>query len=141
MSLIGVDQARILVIDDQADNVRLLERILGGAYANVKGLTEPGRALETMAEFKPDLLLLDLRMPRVSGFTILEQLRQSSPTNDSVPVIVLTADSTTEARNRALHLGAHDFLTNPPDRHEVLLRVRNNLQISMLHLHLKYQNH
>jgi putative two-component system response regulator len=138
--MIGVDQARILVVDDQDDNVHLLERILGPTYPNTKGITSPGLALDAVAEFEPDLVLLDLHMPGTSGFDILEQLRQPGTVHALLPVVVLTADSTPEARNRALELGANDYLTKPLDRREVLLRVRNTLQVRMLHLDLQDQN-
>ncbi len=130
MNMIGLDHARILVVDDQDDNVHLLERILGPTYVNIKGITAPGLALAAVAEFEPDLVLLDLHMPGTSGFAILEQLRQPGTGHDLLPVVVLTADSTPEARNRALELGATDYLTKPLDRREVLLRVRNTLQVS-----------
>lgn len=140
MNMSGLDQARILVVDDQDDNVHLLERILGPTYVNIRGITAPGLALDAVAEFEPDLVLLDLHMPGTSGFAILEQLRQPGTGHDLLPVVVLTADSTPEARNRALELGANDFLTKPLDRREVLLRVRNTLQVRMLHLDLQDQN-
>ena len=140
MISLGLDRARILVVDDQPDNVLLLQRILASRYPNVHGTTEPGTVLDTIKKFKPDLVLLDLHMPGVSGFEILQHLRASDTADELIPVVVLTADSTTEARNRALELGASDFLTKPLDRQEVLLRVRNTLQVRMLHLDLQDQN-
>ncbi len=140
MKMLGIEQSRILVVDDQPDNVVLLERILSPSYSLIKGVTDPGQALEAAAEFDPDLILLDLHMPAISGFAILEQLRQPGAGHDLLPVVVLTADSTPEARNRALELGATDYLTKPLDRREVLLRVRNTLQVRRLHLDLQDQN-
>ena len=137
----GLERARILVIDDQEDNVLLLERMLVPSYPNFMGIADPTVAIETVTGFAPDIVLLDLHMPRVSGFEVLEQIRLHDGEHDLLPVIVLTADSTTAARNRALELGANDFLTKPLDRHEVLLRVRNALQLRMLQLDLQDQNH
>jgi putative two-component system response regulator len=88
----------------------------------------------------PDLLLLDLRMPRVDGLTVLQVVRESLAPEEYRPIIVLTADSTGETRRRALALGATDFLTKPFDVVEVLMRVSNALETRMLHRELREHN-
>lgn len=132
--------ARILLVDDERANVLLLERILQKAgYCNVLSSTDPEAVLGLVEEFRPDLLLLDLRMPRLDGFEILERLGAEAFDRD-LPVLVLTADATKDAKRRALAAGARDFLTKPLDVDEVLLRIANMLDIRSLTLELRAKN-
>jgi putative two-component system response regulator len=134
-------QARILVVDDQELNLRLLEDILRGAgYAELVCTTDPRQVLSLYARLQPDLILLDLMMPYLNGFQVMERLRRLVPEGDYVPILVLTADVTPETRWRALSVGAQDFLTKPLDPVEVRLRVRNLLKSRLLHLQLVNQN-
>jgi diguanylate cyclase (GGDEF)-like protein len=136
-----LSQARILIIDDEPANVRLLERLLlTGGFTEVCGVTDPRDALARFDEFQPDLVMLDLHMPHLDGHTILASLRERIETTALVPVLVLTADTTREARERALSSGAKDFLTKPLERVEVLLRTRNLLETRYLYLALKDEN-
>jgi PleD family two-component response regulator len=130
---------KILVIDDEPVNVALLEAMLGDSgYTRVRSVTDSRTALETCTSFTPDLILLDLMMPYVDGFAILEALR-SAPRDTFLPVIVLTADANEMTKRRALHSGATDFLLKPFDETEVLLRIANTLEIRRLHLQLETQ--
>ena len=130
---------KILVIDDTPANVALLEYLLAEAgYTRVESITDSRKALEVCATFEPDLVLLDLMMPEVDGFTILEALR-SSKADVFLPVIVLTADANDETKKRALRSGATDFLLKPFDHLEVLLRIANLLEMRWLHLKLDTQ--
>lgn len=125
--------ARILVVDDEPANVLLLERILQQAqYTNVTGTTDPREVGALVREMCPDVILLDLHMPNLDGFAVLDEL---SPVLESayLPVLVLTADLTREARERALSSGARDFLTKPLDATEVQLRVHNLLETRQLY--------
>jgi putative two-component system response regulator len=132
--------ARILLVDDERANVLLLERILQKAgYRNVTSSTDPEAVLGLVEEFRPDLLLLDLKMPRLDGFEILELLGARASDRD-LPVLVLTADATRDAKRRALAAGARDFLTKPLDVDEVLLRIANMLDIRSLTLELRAKN-
>ena len=118
---------RILVIDDEPANAELLEAILmDNGYEQVKSVTDSRLALGVGLIFDPDLILLDLMMPHVDGFTILETLR-SEPDGASLPVIVLTADESKETKLRVLNAGADDFILKPFDLAEVLLRIENLL--------------
>lgn len=130
--------ARILIVDDQPANLRLLEDLLAReGFVNVVSTTEPLRALDLYTAFDPDLILLDLMMPGMDGYAVLEQLaRQRSPT-DYRPVLVLTADATTDAKRRALSLGAKDFLTKPFDAIEAMLRIWNLLETRVLYKRLQ----
>nr|WP_244973947.1 ATP-binding protein [Longimicrobium terrae] len=124
----------MLLVDDEPANLDLLEAILGGAGVGTLLRTQnPLRAVELAREHEPDLVLLDLHMPRMSGFEVLRELREMTPAGDYRPVLVLTADITSEARDRALGEGARDFLTKPFDVGEVLLRVQNLLETRRLY--------
>src|SRR4051794_31372340 len=130
---------KILVIDDEPANVALLEGMLAdGGYARVHSVTDSRLAIETCVKLDPDLLLLDLMMPHVDGFTILESIRAAAA-ETFLPVIVLTADSTEATKIRALRAGATDFLLKPFDQLEVLLRMNNLLETRRLHLQLDMQ--
>ena len=132
--------SRILIVDDQTENVRLLERILRKAgYSRLEGITDSRKALNVFSEFQPDLVALDLQMPFVDGFALLKQLRSRIPMGAFVPILILTADNSRKAKQTALSLGAKDFLTKPFDVEETLLRIYNLLETRWLHVEL--QNH
>jgi len=135
-----IRRSRILIVDDQPANVLLLERILQtGGYTNLSQTTDPRQVLEFFTVYKPDLILLDLMMPNVDGYSLLTQLRSRIPDNHYLPILVLTADVTPKAKQQALTLGAKDFLTKPLDATEVLLRVYNLLETRWLSLQLQEQ--
>jgi putative two-component system response regulator len=119
---------RILIVDDEPANVALLEDMLSDqSYVDVKSTTDSREVVELCSEFDPDLILLDLFMPHMDGFTVLEAL-SGNRTEVFLPIIVLTADVNEETKLRALNLGATDFLNKPLDHIEVLLRIRNMLE-------------
>lgn len=133
--------AVVLVIDDSPANVLLLERMLTRAgVERVEGITDPVLATDAFRRVEPDIVLLDLHMPHIDGMALLEAFRTVIPRDCFVPVIVLTADTTPEAKNRALAAGANDFLTKPFEHAEVLLRVNNLLQTRRLHSELRQHN-
>jgi signal transduction histidine kinase len=132
--------AKILVVDDEPTNVRLLERLLAATgYQHVKSTTDSRRVLELYRAFRPDLILLDLRMPHVDGIAVLEELKIEIPEDEYLPIIVLTADVALEAKHRALAAGAKDFVTKPLDQLETLLRIGNLLHTRRLYLALEAQ--
>ena len=131
---------KILIVDDERLNVVMLERWLQhNGYKRVRGITDSRTAIETYTAFDPDLILLDLIMPHVDGFAILEALRSGDPEETFLPVIVLTADLSEEAKQHALEAGATDFLVKPFNQTEALLRIRNLLEIRRVHLLLDNQ--
>jgi len=142
--MIGPDTltaARILIVDDQESNVAVMTALLRQAgYAAIKGVTDPRAAAAAFAEFAPDLVLLDLVMPHLDGFGVMAQLRPLVPAGGFVPILVLTAELTGEAKRQALADGATDFLTKPLDTTEARLRIRNLLHTRALHLGLQDQN-
>ncbi|MGH7481212.1 MAG: response regulator, partial [Longimicrobiales bacterium] len=133
--------ARILVVDDEGANVLLLQRILQRAgYTDIKSTTDPRHVLPMFSDFRPDLVLLDLHMPHLDGYAVMEQIRSRVGDSDYLPILVLTADITADAKQRALSSGAKDFLTKPIDATEVLLRIRNLLETRSIHQQLQNQN-
>lgn len=129
--------SRILVIDDEEANVLLLSTLLRReGYTDVVGLTDPEAALGAFVEIRPDLVLLDLMMPVVDGYQLLEAFRRQTAPDDFRPVLVLTADATPSARRRALALGAKDFVSKPFDVVEVALRIANLLETRVLYRRL-----
>ena len=136
-----ISRAHILIIDDEQANVRLLERLLlSGGFTEVVGVTDSRDAQGFIHDFQPDLILLDLHMPHLDGFAILETLREQYGRNEYLPILVLTADTARKTKEWALANGATDFLTKPIERLEVLLRIRNLLETRYLHLALKDEN-
>ena len=130
---------KILIIDDEPANVALLEDMVSSSgYARVKSITDSRLALETCDTFGPDLILLDLMMPHIDGFAILEAVRAAAG-ETFLPVIVLTADANEETKLRALRAGATDFLLKPFDQVEVLLRIANLLETRRLYSQLDTQ--
>jgi putative two-component system response regulator len=131
---------RILIVDDDAANIHFLERLLAyGGYTDINSANSGASALAYAIGNGPDLILLDLHMPEMDGFQVLEALRTSAGPGLYVPILIYTADITFDARKRALELGASDFLTKPADAQEILLRMRNFLVIRDLHLNLSAQ--
>jgi len=141
LKVANLKDSRILIVDDRVDNLRVLATVLEFAdYANVNCLSDSRNILPIFQEFQPDLILLDLHMPHVDGVAALDLLATVIPADDYLPVLVLTGDSTSEAKEKALTHGAHDFLSKPLNRTEVQLRVKNLLETRHLHLQLKAQN-
>lgn len=133
--------ARILIVDDQPSNVLLLEGILQEEdYTAYKGITDSRQVLSVFLEYQPDLILLDLQMPYLNGFEVMKQLQACVRPGVFLPILVLTANITPEAKRQALDEGATDFLTKPFDQTEVVLRIRNLLRTRALHLQLHDQN-
>ncbi|GAA0628085.1 hypothetical protein GCM10009547_34630 [Sporichthya brevicatena] len=131
--------ADVLVVDDNRANVALLTAILERAgLRNVRAYTDPREAVAGLAQ-RPDLALVDLHMPHLDGYAVLERIVERAA-GSYLPALVLTADVSTEAMRRALATGAHDFVTKPFDATEVVLRVRNLLQTNALHKELRLHN-
>jgi PleD family two-component response regulator len=129
---------RILIIDDEQANVLLLRTLLEReGYSDIHGLSDPRRALEAFVQLSPDLVLLDLMMPDVDGYRLLDAFRRQTAPGDFRPVLVLTADATTSARRRALSLGAKDFVSKPFDVVEVALRIANLIETRVLYERLR----
>ncbi|MCX6306394.1 MAG: ATP-binding protein [Bacteroidetes bacterium] len=133
--------ANILIVDDKVANIDVLAGLLEmQGYTHVKSTTDPRLVAGIFQSFHPDLILLDLMMPHLSGYGVMNQLKEFIPENTYLPILVLTADITMEAKQRALSHGAKDFLAKPFDLIEVGLRIENLLFARYLHLQLQNQN-
>jgi len=131
--------ARILVVDDQPVNVKLLEKILDTAgYTNVVSTTDSREAAALFQQASTDLVLLDLSMPHKDGFEVLTEIKALE--ENYPPVIVLTALNDVDSRVKALERGARDFISKPFDRVELLSRMHNMLEVRLLHKAVRNQN-
>jgi putative two-component system response regulator len=138
MNEISLQRMRILIVDDNELNVLVLERLLAAAgYANVASTTDPSLIVTLCRQQPPDLILLDLHMPEVTGFQVMAALAKLPQSGTPAPVLIVTADDSAEARRCALSYGAIDFVTQPFDRGELELRVRNHLHTRRLTLELE----
>ena len=136
MTLRPFADARVVVVDDNVPSAELVQALLArNGLPQVRSLNDPRELLARLTELAPQLVILDLHMPGLDGYAVLEELRRYSGPAD-LPVLVLTADTTRDATRRALELGASDFLTKPLDAAELVLRVRNLLQARALHVAL-----
>jgi CheY-like chemotaxis protein len=130
--------AGILIVDDQAANVKLLERLLrDSGYVNVSSTLDPLQVCALHREKPYDLILLDLQMPGMDGFQLMEALR-AQDAESYLPVIVLTAQP--GHKLRALQAGAKDFISKPFDLAEVRTRIHNMLEVRLLHRKLDEHN-
>ncbi|MBE9129764.1 response regulator [Coleofasciculus sp. LEGE 07081] len=134
-------ELRILVVDDEPTNTLLLRKLLKKSGHNEVVCVHSGQAAIDMVDQREiDLVILDLHMPGVDGYEVLRQLRQSSKNAVFLPILVFTADATPHARQKALDMGATDFLTKPGDTTEILLRIRNFLIMRSLYIELDIRN-
>ena len=133
--------ARVIVVDDNPANVSALVSVLGDAgLRNIACATNPRAGLDLASISDPDVILLDLHMPGLDGYGVLEELVATSGGSGHFPVVVVMGDTTPDTLHRALSLGARDFLATPLDPIEVVLRVRNMLENRFLHNALQDQN-
>ena len=127
--------ASILIVDDLEFNVQILDRMLRNAgYTSITTTTNPLEVCDLYQKNCYNLILLDIEMPGMNGFLVLEGLKKIEP-DDYLPVIVITSHP--DYKLRALHIGAKDFISKPFDRGEVLARVHNMLEVRLLHEEVK----
>src|SRR5436853_7930918 len=127
--------ARILVVDDKEANVRLLEGMLRIAgYTSVESTTDPNQVCDLHRKNRYSLILLDLQMPGMDGFQVMEGLKEIEE-DGYLPVLVITAQP--DHKLRALQAGAKDFVSKPFDLAELRARVHNILEVRLLHLESK----
>ena len=128
----------ILIVDDQAPDVLLLEQMLRGAgYARVTSTRDPQAVCALHRDNHYDLILLDLQMPGMDGFEVMEGLKAIEP-DGYIPVLVITAQPGHE--QRALQAGAKDFVSKPYEWAEVLMRVHNLLEVRLLYKQIEHHN-
>lgn len=133
-----IHQAKILIVDDQVANVSLLEKILGNiGYENLISTLDPTRVCELHQQHHFDLILLDLHMPVMDGFQVMEALKDVEP-DSYTPVLVITAQPSEKIR--ALQAGAKDFVSKPFELVELQTRIANMLEVRLLHNKLEHYN-
>ena len=133
-------KSKILIVDDEPGNVLLLEQMMiQEGYGNLHSTSDSTQALGLFTEVQPDLVLLDLNMPRMDGFEVMEQLKEADP-ESLVPILVLTALKDEDTKLRALRSGAKDFLSKPFDLTEASLRIKNLLEMRLLHQRVRMHN-
>ncbi|MCB1955439.1 MAG: response regulator [Rhodocyclaceae bacterium] len=137
-----LSQSKILVCDDSPSHAKLLHGVLSqGGVRSIEVVNDPRRVLPTLSGHGDfNLLLLDLEMPYLHGFEVMELLRSELEENEQVPIIVVTGAGSDEIRLRALDLGANDFIRKPFDDTEVVLRVRNTLRMQDMLVRLREIN-
>ncbi|HEX4143781.1 MAG TPA: response regulator [Pirellulales bacterium] len=121
-------KSKILIADDNAPNVELLEAYLSGVECEIAIAVDGRDTLEKVAAFQPDLILLDIMMPKLSGFEVCKKLKDS-PQTRSIMILMVTALSEGGDIERAVEAGTDDFLTKPVNKVELLTRVRNMLKL------------
>ncbi len=125
----SIKESNILIVDDTVDNLVFLEQLLARkGFRNVVSLSDSRLVMEQIEKQEPDIILLDLMMPHLTGYDILRSVRVKYDESVFLPVVVLTAITDREARQKSLSVGATDFLTKPLDIIEVSQRVSNLLK-------------
>lgn len=136
----NLHESKILIVDDQEPNTKLLKRILQSfKYNNVDILLEPREVLGYCQNSAPDLILLDLKMPFMDGFEVMEGIK-SIVDPLFIQVIMISAQDEHSNKLRALDLGIVDFISKPFDNIEVILRINKALELKSLHEELKAKN-
>lgn len=131
-------EATIMMVDDEPIMLDIIQALLEDAgYLNFISVQHSSKAIETIVQSNPDILLLDLDMPEINGFDVLKEIRAQEE-YEFLPVIILTASGEANSKLRALELGATDFLSKPVDPSELALRVRNTLSAKAYQDQLAY---
>jgi PleD family two-component response regulator len=120
-------RSRILIADDNPQGVELLDAYLGGADYELAVATDGEDTLAKVGSFQPDLILLDVMMPKISGFEVCKRLRRNPATRD-IAILMVTALDQNSDIDRAVEAGTDDFLSKPINKTELLLRVRSLLK-------------
>jgi diguanylate cyclase (GGDEF)-like protein len=138
-AIADISHANLLIVDDHLDNVRSLSLLLNNSGYSVRKATSGELALETIQIAKPDLVLLDVRMPEMDGYKVCERLKANPETRD-IPIIFLSALNDTEDKVQAFAVGGADYVTKPFQAEEVLARVHHQIVILRQRQQLILQN-
>jgi len=133
-------KSKILIVDDEPGNVLLLEQMLTQeGYKSLYNTADSTKCIDLFVDVQPDLVLLDLNMPRMDGFEVMRKLKEIDP-NSLVPILVLTALRDDETKLHVLRSGAKDFLNKPFELTEASLRIKNLLEMRLLHQQVQMHN-
>ncbi|MDH5789404.1 MAG: response regulator [Nitrospinota bacterium] len=133
-------RSKILIVDDEPGNVILLEQMMiQEGYNCLYSTSDSTQCIDMFAEVQPDLVLLDLNMPRMDGFEVMAKLKEIDP-KSMVPILVLTALTDEKTKLHALRSGAKDFLNKPFELTEASLRIKNLLEMRLLHQKVQMHN-
>lgn len=124
----AAEKPRILIADDNEPNVELLEAYLSGLDVETAIAVDGQDTLEKVAAFKPDLILLDIMMPKLSGFEVCKQVKSNANTR-GIMILMVTALNELGDIERAVDAGTDDFLSKPVNKMELLIRVENMLKL------------
>lgn len=133
---IDTSNCSVLLVDDNEQNLELLLAYLEELKCELRTASDGVQALAAVAQKKPDIILLDVMMPRMSGYQTCSKIKNDPATKD-IPIIMVTALNEVGDVERAVDSGADDFLTKPVNRVELLTRVRSLLRVSLLQKQLK----
>lgn len=125
------ESSRILIADDNEQNCELLEAYLASGNYQIAMAFDGQETLDRVAEFQPDIILLDIMMPRMSGYEVCKQLKESESTS-AIPILMVTALNEMGDIEKAVNAGCDDFLTKPVNRLELTTRVKSLLRVRHL---------
>lgn len=132
---VDTSDPRVLIVDDNEHNLELIQAFLDELDGEILMARDGAEALESIARAVPDIVLLDIMMPRMSGYQVCERIKSNPATRD-IPVVMVTALNEVGDVERALDAGADDFLTKPVNKLELITRVKSLLRVRRLKLQL-----
>jgi putative two-component system response regulator len=135
-----IQKTKILIIDDQKLHALFLKKILADeGFQNIEVVVDSVKALPVFREFSPELVILDMIMPQLDGFQVMNQLNEFRR-DHYLPILALSSDKSSDLRLRALQSGATDFLNKPYENLEMMFKIRNMIEMRALHMEVQNQN-
>ncbi len=132
---VDLSNPRVLIVDDNEHNLELIQAFLDDLRGELRAARDGSEALEIVREWTPDIVLLDIMMPRMSGYQVCEHIK-ANPNTSGIPIVMVTALNEVGDVERAVDAGADDFLTKPVNKLELITRVKSLLRVRRLKLQL-----